>query len=144
MSLDSDKNYTSSNQIYALIEADPTITYEHYVKSKVTWYKSIFGDAKYAVDSNNYPCVILPWLNGSYDGKFDLCVRFEQTSDSLLSKNANSSGTYISFGIYEEATKSLPEDSQFNILVEGDFGQHLLHRLTTRITKSTHMDLKKK
>lgn len=105
MSLDNDKNYTSSNQIYALIEADPTITYEHYVKSKVGWYKSIFGDAKYAVDSNNYPCVILPWLNGSYDGNFDLCVRFEQTGDSLLSKNENSSGTYISFGIYEEATK---------------------------------------
>ena len=105
MSLDNDKNYISSNQIHVLIESDPTMTYEDYVKSEVGWYKSVFGDAKYDVDSNNYPCVILPWLNGSYDGAFDLCIRFQQDAGALLSQNSSSSGTYVSFGLYEQATK---------------------------------------
>lgn len=105
MSLENNKNYTSSDAIYSLIESNPNITYEEYVSSKVEWYKSVFGNAKYAVDSNNYPCIILPWLDGSYDGNFDLCIRFEQTADALLSQNNTSSGTYISFGLYEQSTK---------------------------------------
>ena len=105
MSLENNKNYTHSDAIYNLIEVRPDITHEGYVRSIVEWYKSVFGDAKYAVDSNNYPCVILPWLNGSYDGNFDLCIRFEQTADAPLSKNSASLGTYIYFGLYEQATK---------------------------------------
>ena len=105
MSLENNKNYTSSNAIYNLIESNPNMTYENYVTSTVEWYKSVFGNAKYAVDSRNYPCVILPWLNGSYDGNFDLCIRFEQTADAPLSRNSVSLGTYISFGLYEQATK---------------------------------------
>ena len=105
MSLENNKNYTHSDAIYNLIEANPNMTYEDYVTSKVEWYKSVFGNAKYAVDSRNYPCVILPWLNGSYDGNFDLCIRFEQTADAPLSRNSASLGTYISFGLYEQATK---------------------------------------
>ena len=105
MSLENNKNYTHSNAIYNLIEADPNMTYEDYVRSEVEWYKSVFGNAKYAVDSRNYPCIILPWLDGSYDGNFDLCIRFEQTADSPLSKNSAALGTYISFGLYEQATK---------------------------------------
>ena len=58
MSLENNKNYTSSDAIYNLVESNPNITYEEYVSSKVEWYKSVFGDAKYAVDSNNYPCII--------------------------------------------------------------------------------------
>ena len=105
MSLEADKNYTHSDAIYSLIEANPNMTYEDYVTSKVEWYKSVFGDAKYAVDSNNYPCIILPWLDGSYGGTFDLCIRFEQTADSPLSRDSTSLSTYISFGLYEQATK---------------------------------------
>ena len=105
MSLEADKNYTHSDAIYSLIEANPNMTYEDYVTSKVEWYKSVFGDAKYAVDSNNYPCIILPWLNGSYDGNFDFCIRFEQTADALLSSNKTSIGSYIYFGLYEQSTK---------------------------------------
>ena len=105
MSLENNKNYTSSNAIYSLIEANPDMTYKDYVTSTVEWYKSVFGNAKYAVDSRNYPCVILPWLNGSYDGNFDLCIRFEQTADEPLSRNSTALGTYISFGLYEQATK---------------------------------------
>ena len=105
MSLENNKNYTHIDAIYNLIEVRPDITHEGYVRSIVEWYKSVFGDAKYAVDSNNYPCVILPWLNGSYDGNFDLCIRFEQTADAPLSKNSASLGTYIYFGLYEQATK---------------------------------------
>ena len=105
MSLENNKNYTSSDAIYSLIESNPNITYEEYVSSKVEWYKSVFGDAKYAVDSNNYPCIILPWLEGSYGGTFDLCIRFEQTADSLLSSKRTQIGTYISFGLYEQLTK---------------------------------------
>ena len=105
MSLENNKNYTHSNAIYNLIESDPNMTYEDYVRSEVKWYKSVFGDAKYAVDSRNFPCIILPWLDGSYDGNFDLCIRFEQTADSPLSKNSAALGTYISFGLYEQATK---------------------------------------
>ena len=105
MSLEADKNYTHSDAIYSLIEANPNMTYEDYVTSTVEWYKSVFGNAKYAVDSRNYPCVILPWLNGSYDGNFDLCIRFEQTANEPLSKNSVSFGTYIYFGLYEQATK---------------------------------------
>lgn len=105
MGLVSDKNYTTSDAIYNLVEANPNMTYEEYVRSKVAWYKSVFGDAKYDVDSNNYPCIILPWLSGSYDGAFDLCIRFCQTDDALLSQNYTSSGTFIKFGLYEQATK---------------------------------------
>lgn len=105
MSLESNKNYTSSHAIYNLIKSDPNMTYEDYVRSEVEWFKSVFGNAKYAVDSRNFPCVILPWLNGSYDGAFDLCIRFEQTADAPLSRNSASLGTYIPFGIYEQATK---------------------------------------
>ena len=105
MSLEANKNYTHSDAIYSLIEANPNMTYEDYVTSKVEWYKSVFGSAKYAVDSRNYPCVILPWLNGSYNGNFDLCIRFEQTADALLSSNRTSGGSYISFGLYEQSTK---------------------------------------
>ena len=105
MSLENNKNYTHSNAIYNIIEASPDMTYEDYVRSEVEWYKGVFGDAKYAVDSRNYPCVILPWLDGSYDGNFDLCIRFEQTADSPLSKNSAALGTYISFGLYEQVTK---------------------------------------
>lgn len=105
MSLENNKNYTHGDAIYSLIEANPNMTYEDYVTSTVEWYKSVFGSAKYAVDLNNYPCIILPWLNGSYDGNFDLCIQFEQTADALLSSNHTSSGTYISFGLYEQATK---------------------------------------
>lgn len=105
MGLVSDKNYTTSDAIYNLLEANPNMTYEEYVRAKVEWYKSVFGEAKYDVDSNNYPCIILPWVNGSYDGEFDLCIRFKQTADALLSANNTSSGTYIEFGLYEQATK---------------------------------------
>lgn len=116
MSLVNNKNYTHSNAIYNLIEASPDMTYEDYVRSEVEWYKSVFGDAKYAVDSRNYPCIILPWLNGSYDGNFDLCIRFEQTADSPLSKNSVALGTYISFGLYEQVTKKFTGKcpSQYN------------------------------
>ena len=105
MSLENNKNYTHSDAIYNLIEVGPDITHEGYVRSIVEWYKSVFGDAKYAVDSRNYPCVILPWLNGSYDGNFDLCICFQQNATTLLSDISLSSGTYISFGLYEQATK---------------------------------------
>ena len=50
MSLESNKNYTSSNAIYNLIKSDPNMTYEDYVTSTVKWYKSVLSDAKYAVD----------------------------------------------------------------------------------------------
>ena len=106
MSLENNKNYTHSNAIYNLIKDNPDMTYEDYVRSEVEWCKSVFGDAKYAVDSRNFPCIILPWLDGSYDGNFDLCIRFEQTADSPLSKNSAALGTYISFGLYEQATKN--------------------------------------
>ena len=105
MSLESNRNYTHSDAIYNLIEVSPDITHEGYVRSIVEWYKSVFGDAKYAVDSRNYPCVILPWLNGSYDGNFDLCICFQKNATTLLSGISNSSGTNISFGLYEQATK---------------------------------------
>jgi hypothetical protein len=105
MSLENNKNYTHSDAIYSLIEFNPNMTYEDYVRLKVEWYKSVFGDAKYAVDSRNYPCIILPWLNGSYDENFDLCIRFEQIADAPLSKESASLGTYISFGLYEQVTK---------------------------------------
>lgn len=105
MSLENNKSYTCHDAIYSLIEANQNMTYEDYVKSKVEWYKSVFGDAKYEVDSNNYPCIILPWLGGSYDGDFDLCIRFRQDAAALLSKNNMEVGTYIEFGLYEQATK---------------------------------------
>lgn len=105
MSLENNKNYTHSNAIYNIIKDNPDMTYEDYVRSEVEWCKSVFGDAKYAVDSRNFPCIILPWLDGSYDGNFDLCIRFEQTADSPLSKDSAALGTYISFGLYEQATK---------------------------------------
>ena len=50
MSLENNKSYINSDAIYSLIESNPNITYEEYVSSKVEWYKSVFGDAKYAVD----------------------------------------------------------------------------------------------
>ena len=34
-----------------------------------------------------------------------MCIRFQQTADALLSSNSTSSGTYIYFGLYEQATK---------------------------------------
>ena len=105
MGLIANQNYTRSDVIASIIEAHPSETYEEYVRYKVEWYKSVFGDARYNVDSKNYPCIILPWLDGSYNGNFDLCIRFEQTADALLSTNNTSGGTYISFGIYEQATK---------------------------------------
>lgn len=105
MSLEPNKNYTHSDAIYSLIEANPNMMLEDYVTSTVEWYKSVFGNAKYAVDSNNYPCIILPWLDGSYSGAFDLCIRFNEAIDALLSTISASNGISISFGLYEQATK---------------------------------------
>lgn len=127
MSLEKNKNYTSSDAIYSLVEANPNMTYEDYVRSKVDWYKSVFGDAKYSVDSNNYPCIILPWIDGSYDGSFDLCIRFEQTADALLSTNNTSSSTYISFGLYEQATKKFTGKSPAQYFSGGRFFPTLIN-----------------
>ena len=144
MSLETNKNYTHNDAIYSLIEANPNVTYEDYVTSTVEWYKSVFVSAKYAVDSTNYPCIILPWLNGSYDGNFDLCIRFEQTADALLSSNHGSSGTYISFGLYEQATKKFTGRSPAQYFSGGRFFPVLINSSSDAYYKVNTYGLDKK
>lgn len=144
MSLENNKNYTHSDAIYNLIEANPNMTYEDYVRSKVEWYKSVFGDAKYAVDSNNYPCIILPWLDGSYDGSFDLCIRFEQTADALLSTNNTASGSYVSFGIYEQVTKKFTGKNTVQYFSGGRFWSTLINSTYDAFYKVNTYGLDKK
>lgn len=90
----------------AIYDQNPDITVGEMIENYfVPVYASEIGSAQYAITSDGYPCIVLPWADSTINDDYNVVVRFAQKAAVKVSSFSATQSVAMSVGVMDMSTK---------------------------------------